>query len=192
MREKRKENEILIAQNSQNEDTGTTLIDRTLQLATLVVIINKRITTPVTLELKPVKGKSTVNVALSHLNIFIAMRKTDLTLKLITENASIDTVMQFPKGDDYTKVFMNLFKDTRTSSVYITHKIEPAKSVLDLKHGTNSDMTNIFSTLVENGGFLKHQKFHSYKEYAISFFAQINPKVTLRDKLRERIQDVLM
>ena len=62
----------------------------------------------------------------------------------------------------------------------------------DLKHGTNSDMTNIFFTLVENGGFLKHQKFHSYKEYAISFFAQINPKVTLRDKLRERIHNFLM
>ena len=50
----------------------------------------------------------------------------------------------------------------------------------------------MFSALVENGGFLKHQKIHSHKEHAISFFAQINPKVTLRDKLRERIQDILM
>ena len=62
----------------------------------------------------------------------------------------------------------------------------------DLKHGTNSDMTNIFSTLVENVGFIKHQNFHSHKEYAIGFFVQINFKVILRDKLREKIQDVLM
>ena len=120
------------------------------------------------------------------------MKKTDPTLKLITDNTSIDTVMQFPKGEDYTKVFTNLVKDNRTSTVYVTHKIESAKSVSDLKHGNNSDMTNIFSTLVENGGFLKHQKFQSHKEHAIGFFVQINPRVTLRDKLRERIQDVLM
>ena len=48
------------------------------------------------------------------------------------------------------------------------------------------------STLVENEGFLKHPKFQSHKENAIGFFVQTSPKVILRDKLRERIQDVLM
>ena len=72
------------------------------------------------------------------------MKNTDPTLKLITENASIDTVIQFPKGDDYTKLFTNLFKDNRTSTVHITHKIESTKSVSDLKKGTNNDMTHIF------------------------------------------------
>ena len=120
------------------------------------------------------------------------MKRTDPTLKLIGDNISIDTVIQFPKGEDYTKVFTILVKDNRTSTVYVTHKIESARSVSDLKHGNNSDMTNIFSILVENGGFLKHQKFQSHKEHAIGFFVQISPKVTLRDKLRERIQDVLM
>ena len=186
------ENDILTAKIPQNEDTDTTLIERTLQLTTLAVIINKRIITPVILELKPVKGKSNVNVALAHLNIFIAMKKTDPTLKLITKNASINKVIQLPTGDDYTNVSTNLVKDTRKSSVYTTHNIESAKSVLKLKNRTNNNMTNIFSTLVENGGFLKHQKFHSHKEHAIGFFAQINPKVKLSDKLRERIQDVLM
>ena len=62
----------------------------------------------------------------------------------------------------------------------------------DLKHGTNNDMTNIFSSLVENGGFLKHQNIHSYKEHVIGFFVHINCKATLQDKLRERIQDVLI
>ena len=120
------------------------------------------------------------------------MKKTDPTLKLITDNDSIDTIMQFPKGEDYTKVFTNIVKDNITSTVYVTHKIESKKSVPDLKHGNNSDMTNISSTLVENGGFLKHQKIQSHKEHAIGFFVQISPQVTLRDKLRERIQDILM
>ena len=53
-------------------------------------------------------------------------------------------------------------------------------------------MTNIFSNIVENGGFLKHQKIQSHEEHAIMFFVQISPKVILRDKLREKIQDVLM
>ena len=117
---------------------------------------------------------------------------TDPTLKLITDKISINTIMQFLKGEDYTKVFTNIVTDNKTSTVYVTHKIESAKSVSDLKHGNNSDMINILSTLVENGGFLKHQKFQSHKEHAIGFFVQISPKVTLRDKLRERIQDVLM
>ena len=107
------------------------------------------------------------------------MKKTDPTLKLIGDNISIDTVIQFPKGEDYTKVFTILVKDNRTSTVYVTHKIESARSVSDLRHGNNSDMTNIFSILVENGDFLKHQKFQSHKKHAIGFFVQKRPKVTL-------------
>ena len=38
----------------------------------------------------------------------------------------------------------------------------------------------------------KHQKLYSRKEHLIGFIVQISPKVTLRDKLREIIQDVLM
>ena len=53
-------------------------------------------------------------------------------------------------------------------------------------------MTHIFSALIENGGFLNHQKIQSNKEHVIGFCVQISSKVTLRDKLRERIHDVLM
>ena len=120
------------------------------------------------------------------------MKKIDPTLKTITDNVSIDTVIQLPKGGDSTKVFTNLVKDKRTSTVYVTHKIVSAKYVSDLKNGNNSDMTNIFSNIVENGGFLKHQKIQSHEEHAIMFFVQISPKVILREKLREKIQDVLM
>ena len=99
-----------MAKTPQNEDTDTTIIEQTLQPATQSVIVNKRITTPVTLELNPILGRLNLNIALAHLNIFIATKKTDPTLKLISDNISIDTLMQFPKREDYTKVFTNLVK----------------------------------------------------------------------------------
>ena len=69
------ENDTLMAKTPQNEDTDTTYIRRALQLVTEAVIIHKRIITPVMLETKPVKGRSNINVALAHLNIFIAIKK---------------------------------------------------------------------------------------------------------------------
>ena len=53
-------------------------------------------------------------------------------------------------------------------------------------------MSNILDTLVTNSAFLTHTKFDSHKEHSISFFSQINPRITLRDTLRGTIQDLLM
>lgn len=53
-------------------------------------------------------------------------------------------------------------------------------------------MLNIFDTLVKDNAFLSHKKFNSYKERSIGFFLEVNPKVTLRNETRNRIQDKLM
>ena len=92
--------DILTTKTPQNEDVDaeTTQADRTLQLTTQAVIINKRTTTPVTLEIRPTHGSSNLSIAIAHRNIFIAMKKKDQTLKVITENTTIDTMMQFPTG----------------------------------------------------------------------------------------------
>ena len=82
-----------MAKTPQNEDIEIKHAEQTLQLATQAVIVNKRITTPVILEIKPLHGRSNLNIALAHLNIFIAIKRTNSTLKLITKNASIDIVM---------------------------------------------------------------------------------------------------
>ena len=42
------------------------MTQRTIEIATAAVIINNRITTPVTLEIRPGKGNATTNVANSH------------------------------------------------------------------------------------------------------------------------------
>ena len=53
-------------------------IQRTIQVATIAVIIKKCITTSVTLEIRPNKGKSNVNVVLPHRNIFSAVKSRTL------------------------------------------------------------------------------------------------------------------
>ena len=53
-------------------------IQRTIQVATVAVIIKKYITTSVTLEIRPNKGKSNVNVVLAHRNIFSAVKSRTL------------------------------------------------------------------------------------------------------------------
>ena len=147
------ENDVLMAkalENSKVNDDNTKL-DRTLQLATPSVIVNKRITTPVTLELRITHGSSNLNVARAHRNIFISIKMKDPTLKITSNETVIDTELQFPDGNDYTNVFTKLIKCPKTSRVYISHKTESAKSIAELKYGNNKEMTNIFDTLIANG-----------------------------------------
>ena len=90
------ESDVLMAKSpeSTKDNDDDTKHDRTLQLATTSVIVNKRITTPVTLELMPTHDSSNLNVAKAHRNIFIAMKMKDLTLKLISNETVIDTKLQ--------------------------------------------------------------------------------------------------
>ena len=70
------------------------------------------------------------------------MKMKDPTLKLISNETVIDTELQFSEGNDYTNVFTKIIKCPKTSRVYISHKIESAKSIAELKYGNNKEMTN--------------------------------------------------
>ena len=179
---KTSENYVLMAKSpeSTKDNDNDTKPDRILQLATTSVIINKRITTPVTLELRP-----------THSSSDLAMKMKDPTLKLISNKTVINTELQFPEGNDYTNVFTKIIKCPKTSRVCISHKIESAKSIAELKYGNNKEMTKIFDTLIANGTHLTHNKFHSHKEHAIGFFVNINARVILRDDLCARLQEVI-
>ena len=50
----------------------------------------------------------------------------------------------------------------------------------------------IFDTLKKNNALLHHEKFKSHKEHSLGVFVDINPRVTLRETLRRRIQYQLM
>ena len=51
---------------NQEEAANDITTQRTINIATALVIIKNRITTPVTLEIRPGKGNATINVANSH------------------------------------------------------------------------------------------------------------------------------
>ena len=165
-------------------------MQRTIQIVTTTVIVNKRITTLVTLQFQPNKGSSNVNVTVAHRNIFSALKLKTPTLKIIApQNNGIDTLLTFSDGNGYTKTFTKIFKDSR---IYILHLIESARALRELKHGSKQEMSNIFDTLVNDNAFLSHKKFQSHKENAISFFVDLSLCIILRDTLREKIQDALM
>ena len=93
-----------------------------------------------------------LNVLKAHQNIFSAMKPIDPTLKIITfQNETIDTIDQFPSSAaEYTSKFKDVHKDPKSSRVYISHKIESAISLGDIKYGNKQQLSNIFDTLVKN------------------------------------------
>ena len=170
------------------------MTQRTIEVATAAVIVNNRITTPITLQLRPSRGSTNLNVLKAHQNIFSAMKLIDPTLKIITfQNDTIDTTDQFPSSAaEYQKKFKDVHKDPKSSRVYISHKIESAIPLGDIKYGNKQKLSSIFDTLVKNNAYLSLNKFGTHKEHSIGFFTNINPKVTLRDNFCNTIQDELM
>ena len=88
------------------------MTQQTIEVATAVVIVNNRITTPVTLHLRPFKGSTHLNVLKAHKNIFSVMKLIDTTLKIITfKNETLDTMDQFPSSaSEYTSKFKEIHK----------------------------------------------------------------------------------
>ena len=80
-------------------NVNNTVTQRTIEIVTVVVIVDHRITTPVTLQLRPSKGSTNLNVLKAHTNIFPTMKRVNPILKLITfQNETIDTTNQFPSS----------------------------------------------------------------------------------------------
>ena len=118
----------------------------------------------------------------------------DPTLKIITfQNKSIDTFDQFPIDEkSYTETFKDINKDPKTSRVYISFKIKSSKHMFEIKHGSFTNVSNIFKTLVDNNAFINLNKYSYHREHSIGFFANITQKNALRENLCKSIQDYLM
>ena len=120
------------------------MTQRTIEIATATVIVNHRITTPVTLQLRPYKGSTNLNALKAHKNIFSAMKLIDPTLKFITfQNETIDTIYQFSSSVlEYTSMLKDFYKDPKTARVYISHKIESAIPLGEIKYGNRQQTTD--------------------------------------------------
>ena len=84
------------------------------------------------------------------------MKLIDPTLKIITfQNETIDTTDQFPSSAaEYTSKFKDVHKDPKSSRVYISHKIESAIPLGDIKYGNKQQLSSIFDTLVKNNAYI--------------------------------------
>ena len=122
-------------------ETNTTITQRTIEIATAAVIVNNRLTNPVTFQLLPIKGNTNLNVLKAHKNIFSATKLIDPTLKIITfQNETIDTPDQLPSSAaEYTSKFKNSYKYLTSSRVHISHKIEFASPLGDIKYEKDSN-----------------------------------------------------
>ena len=89
------------------------------------VILNKIITTPVTLEVRSNKGSCILNVTQARRHIFSVTKMNDLTLNIVTSQSKIiDTLLQILSDDNCTNMFKEIIKCLKTSRVYIFYKIE--------------------------------------------------------------------
>ena len=75
--------------------------------------------------------------------------------------------------------------------MYLSFTLESTHTISQLKYGSKYDgTTGIFETLRENLAFIKLQKFHSLTEASIGFLLGINPKLTLRNVLKKKIDEI--
>ena len=185
---------IMLKDPALPADANNKMRQRTIDRATAVVIVNNRITTLITLRLRPTKGSTILNVLKSHKNIFSAMKFIEPRLKLIAfQNEIIYTSDQFSSfAAEYTYNFEEFYKCSKSSRVYISHKIESAIPLGDIKHGNRQQLSIIYDALVSNNAYLNLNKFSKHIEHSIGFFTQINPKVTLRDNFRNKNKDEVM
>ena len=111
-----------MAKIPENDDDNNTTNQKTIQLVLTTVIFNKNITTQVTIEFRLNQGSSDLNIAKGHRNIFLALKKNDLTLKIITsQNVTIYTLIQLLDGNKYTSTFFDIIKFPKTSRIYVSH-----------------------------------------------------------------------
>ena len=94
--------------NNNTESDVPTKAQRTIDIATAVVRINKRFTTPVTLEIRQSNGASNLNVDQAHRNIFMFLKLIKPTAKFTTPgNITIDSHDDFPsEASNYTSMLM--------------------------------------------------------------------------------------
>ena len=74
--------------------------------------------------------------------------------------------------------------------MYISFTLESELTLSQLKHGSRYNSTNgIIETLREILGYLKIEKYNSQKKQVLDFLG-INPKLTLRKALKQRIDEI--
>ena len=177
--------------DAKNGATGNKICNRRIAHATTATVNNNRFTSLCTLDIRPEKKDSKIDPALIHKRIFDAIRVIDDTAAIITNNHRITHSKDIPSGTEYETTFPDIRTDHITKRMYLSFTLESTHTISQLKYGSKYDgTTGIFETLRENLAFIKLQKFQSLTEASIGFFLGINPKLTLRNVLKQKIDDI--
>ena len=106
------------------------------------------------------------------------------------DNTRITNSNTFPTDKEHN----NTFPDQRichvTRRVYISFTLESEFNLSQIKYGSKYNTSGgIIETLRVNLAFLKMEKCYSKKEASIAFFLGVNPKLTLRNALKQKIDE---
>ena len=116
--------DLVTRKNTQNDSVNNTTdqevpskAQKTIDIATAVVQINKRITTKLTLETRHSNGVSNLSVAQAHRNIFMTLKLIEAAVKLFTPgNVTIYLLDDFPSdASKYTSIFNDVTKYSKSS-----------------------------------------------------------------------------
>ena len=174
--------------NSQSQ-----IQQRRIEHATTATVDNDRYTTICTLEIRPPRDDTVTATNMIYRRIFDTIKEIDESATII----SLDQI-QITHGKDMTTVkdCKTVFTDWRKCNVtkreYVSFKLESTQTISQLKYGSfANDNKGIFDTLRSNSVFLRMRKDDSQTDASIGFFLGINPKLTLRKPLKEKIDDII-
>ena len=116
------------------------------------------------------------------------------TSAIITQdNIRITNSNTFPKDKEHNNSFLDQRLCKVTKRMYIAFTLKSTLTLSQLKYGSRYNSTNvIIETLRANLSFLKMEKYNSQKDASIGFFLGINPKLTLRKELKQRIDEICL
>ena len=118
------------------------------------------------------------------MRLLLSLRTIKSELQIATHSPTTRNTTTVSPIKDYAKVI---------NSIYISFAHESTLTLSQLKYGSRYNSTNgIIETLCANLAFLKMEKYNSQKEASIGFFLGINPKLTLRKGLKQRIDEICL
>ena len=109
------------------------------------------------------------------------------------ENEKITNSNTFPTDNKHNITFPDQRICKITKRVYISFTLESELNLSQIKYGSRYNSSGeIIETLCVNLVFLKMEKYNSQKEASIGFFLGVNPKLTLRKALKQKIDEMCL
>ena len=177
----------------KNGNPQSQIQQRRIEHATTATIDNDRYTTICTLEIRPPRDNTVIATNTIHRRIFDANEEIDESAAIISFNQIwITHCKDMPTKKDYKRVFTDWRNYNVTKREYVSFQLDSTQTISQLKYGSMANGNRgIFDTFRRFSAFLRIRTYDSQIEASIVFFLGINPKLTLRKALKEKIDDII-